>query len=371
MAQPRRIAAFVLLPIGDTLFCTPALHALRLAYPQATIHALVFPNNRAVLESSPDLDGLIGYPTRQTWGQWGLGRLAGLYRWLHQQKYDLVVEFCPAIGWLTLLTTPRRRAWAHYPPLWWLLPDSPRAQLWRSLHAVQIFNRALELDLGIAVPAESHPRLHLRPADHAAAAQLLHRLQIVPERELVITMHPGGEGVKGQKRWPSQHFAALADLLIEQHGARVLLVGGAEDSGIATAVIGQSRLPRRIVSRQLISLVGQAKLLESAAVLERSRLFIGNDSGPLHMAATRGTSVLGIYGPTSLHNYRPYLPEAEQGHTWQVLTPTDYQPQAFFIAGVPLWKRAMETSAGIESISPATALAAAAQLLAAGRERLP
>lgn len=357
----QKIAAFVLLPIGDTLFCTPALHCLREAYPQATIHALTFPNNRAVLTHSPDVDGLITYPTRQTWAKWGVLRLAGLFGWLHRQRYDLVVEFCPAIGWLSLLTKPRRRAWAHHPPLWWTLPGSPAIKRWRKLHAVQIFNRPLELDLGLRVPPEPRPHLYLQPAHYAAADAVLHQHGIVPGREMVVTIHPGGEGVGGQKRWPAAGFAALADGLVQRYGARVLITGGPEDREIAMQVIANTRLSTATASHHLISLIGRTKLLESAAIIALSDLFIGNDSSPLHIAASLGTPCVGIYGPTSLDNYRPYLPLSERGRTWEAVTPDPYRPHAYFVGGVPIWRKVAdeERSAGIATI-PATAVLDAA-----------
>ena len=62
-----RILLLLLLPIGDTLFTTPAIHALRKKHPDAHITALVYPTNAGILRSNPDIDEFLYWPTRQTW----------------------------------------------------------------------------------------------------------------------------------------------------------------------------------------------------------------------------------------------------------------------------------------------------------------
>src|SRR6476661_6475278 len=87
---PRRILAILLLPIGDTLFCTPALHALRVAWPGAHITALVYSSNGGILVNNVDMDHLWHYPTRNNWGVYSLLRLA---LDLRRGRFDLSVEF--------------------------------------------------------------------------------------------------------------------------------------------------------------------------------------------------------------------------------------------------------------------------------------
>src|SRR6185312_9741548 len=64
---PRRILLLMLLPIGDTLFATPTVRALRFSYPTAEISALAYPTNAGILEANPDVDCLLLHPTASTW----------------------------------------------------------------------------------------------------------------------------------------------------------------------------------------------------------------------------------------------------------------------------------------------------------------
>jgi ADP-heptose:LPS heptosyltransferase len=359
----RKIAVFLLLPIGDTLFTTPALHAIRLTYPDATIHALVYPTNRTILEASPDLDGLITYPTREDFTRkWGVRRFLGLYWWMNRQRYDMVVEFCPAIRWLTFIVNPpqmppKKRVHIPFPWLWWLVPSTARQRWWRRHHAVQIYNRIIEEGLGLKV-IQDRLHLKLREQDYAAAYAALAAHGMNPRHERIIAIHPGGEGVGGLKRWPTACFASVADQLIERDDAYVVLLGGRDDQELNREVITQARRHERI-----LNLAGQTKLLASAAIIAQSRLFIGNDSSPLHIATAVGTPVVGIYGPTNLYNYRPYLPLAERGHTWQVVTPPDYQLSSFFLGGQPFWRKHNDRTGSIASITPEAVLAAAEEIM--------
>ncbi len=362
----RKIAAFLLLPIGDTLFTTPALHAVRLAHPDAEIHALVFPSNRAILETNPDIDGLITYPTRETWvEQWGLRRFLGLYWWMNRQHYDMVIEFCPAIRWLTFIVNPpqippQQRVDIPFPFLWWLIPSTAGKRWWRRHHAVQIYNRIVERGLGLKV-RQDRLCLHLRERDHAAAHAVLAAHGANPIRQRIVALHPGGEGVSGLKRWPTEGFAALADQLIARHDIYIALLGGREDQPLNAEVIAKSQRQERI-----LNLAGQTNLLTSAAVIAQSKLFIGNDSSPLHIATAVGTPAVGIYGPTNLYNYRPYLPLDERGRTWQVVTPPNHRPSTFFLGGETFWRKPDDRSGSVANITPAQVLAAAEPLMRGG-----
>lgn len=101
------------------------------------------------------------------------------------------------------------------------------------------------------------------------------------------------------KRWPPQRFAALADRLIEERGARVFLVGGPNDSPIAAVIKEAMRQKPR-------DLTGQLTLGQLGALLERCDLFVGHDTGAMHLAVAVGTPVVAIFGPSDSRMYGPY-----------------------------------------------------------------
>ncbi len=92
------------------------------------------------------------------------------------------------------------------------------------------------------------------------------------------------------KAWPPERFAQLSDRLVTQ-GVRTVLIGAAREEARARAVQRQARHP-------IVSLVGRTKLLDLAALMQRCAVFVGNDAGPMHLAAAVGCPVVGLFGPT-------------------------------------------------------------------------
>ncbi|MFW6412993.1 MAG: glycosyltransferase family 9 protein, partial [Oceanicaulis sp.] len=109
------------------------------------------------------------------------------------------------------------------------------------------------------------------------------------------------------KEWAPDRFAALADRLTGTggvlEGACVVLFGGPGDGATARAV-------KDAATADVLDLTGRLDLLEAAACLARARLFVGNDSGLMHMAAAVGAPTLGLFGPTDERVYGPWGPRA-------------------------------------------------------------
>src|SRR5262249_40536734 len=123
-ARYQRILVFLLLPIGDTLFATPTIRALRRRYPQARIDALVYPTNAGILEGNPDLDRVFVYPTRQTWR--GVASYLRLLAELNGRRYDLGVECSPYLWWLSTLCGIPYRLFLDMPIPYWFFPFGKR-----------------------------------------------------------------------------------------------------------------------------------------------------------------------------------------------------------------------------------------------------
>lgn len=123
-----------------------------------------------------------------------------------------------------------------------------------------------------------------------------------PNRPL-IAMHPGCSSFLYARRWPPEHFAALADQLYQKYGGQLLLVGGPEEASLREQVLQamHSQMPR-------CSLPGTESFFLTAAILEQCDLFIGNDSGLMHAAAAVSTPTLGIFGLTNSRAWGPYTP---------------------------------------------------------------
>lgn len=330
----------LLLPIGDTLFITPAIRAVRQRYPKAHLTALVYPSNAGILESNRDLDELLVHPTLQDWRGWRY--LLGLLWTIVAGKYDLALQFCSAATWLTLVSRIPRRAKMRYPRWWWLL--SRKGLAWQKTHAAEHY-ADLVRHLGIPVD-DTNLKMALSETDRARAARFLRQHGVAPG-EIIVGIHPGGEGFYGRKRWDQRGFARVADVLNREFGVRILLLGGKEEQSLTNQVADLMR-------SKPVNAAGLTTLRETAALAERCALFIGNDSSPLHIAVAVGTPVVGIYGPTNPDNYHPFLPAHKPGYDYAVVQGRiDCSPCFHFVGGCPLWKTPLCRSCkALERVQP-------------------
>jgi heptosyltransferase II len=300
-----RILLLMLLPIGDTLFTTPAVRALRKRYPDAHITALVYPTNAGILRSNPDINDFVYWPTRQSWP--GIRSVLRLFWKLRRDRYDLAVEFCSYIMWVTALSGIPRRSEMHLPRFWWGRPGAGHE--WRKHHAVEHYTDVVR---SLGIPVEDMD-LVIQPSveEEERAQSWLDRYEVRPD-EMLVGIHPGGEGLWGRKQWGARNFAEVATGLYSRLGARVVLMGGKDDAPLAAEIAAST-------SAHVINVTGQTTLGETAALAKRCTLFVGNDSSPLHIAAAAGTSVVGIYGPTDPRSYRPWVPGGKQGRNYAIV----------------------------------------------------
>ncbi len=334
-----RILVNLLLPIGDTLFATTVVRALRRRYPLAYIAVLVYPSNKGILEGNPDVDEIFVHPALGQFGHWRdtyrwagrvrqLHYLLHLFRELRRRRFELAVDLATFSLFLTrAVCRIPHRVKLRLPFLWWLV--SRRNKPWGKTHAIDHYLDVLK-PLGID-GAERRPRIYLSGRERAFAQRYL-REQGVRDGDLLIALHPGGEGWYGLKRWAPENFARLGDALAQRYGAKVLLICGPDDRGLAHQVAA-------VMEEEPINGAGETTLKQTAALLERCQVFVGNDSGPMHIAAAVDTPVVGIYGPSNPANFRPY----GQGHQI-VRTTLPCAPCFYLIGGTPLWMRPLCSS---------------------------
>jgi heptosyltransferase-2 len=143
--------------------------------------------------------------------------------------------------------------------------------------------------------------LPLTAADQAFVTELLAQSGVA-EAHPLIAIHPGAGWYSLARRWPPAHFAQLARMLISDFRATILLVGGPDEVELAEEVrwrVGKDH------SGEIRVVAGRTSIAQSAALFARCDLFIGNDSGPLHLATAAGVPAIGIFG---LSNWRAFGP---------------------------------------------------------------
>jgi len=348
---PQRILVGLLLPIGDTLLTTPALAALHHHFPDAEITALVSTSNAGILDGNPDIARCVQAPTL---GGVGMAeQLVSSVRALHQERYDLIISLSAASALITRLgARGPSRVLLEMSPLWWLRGGTAE---YRACHAVDHYLRTIAtLGVPMPTPEERVPRLYLTDRDRAEARRLL-RERGIRAGDVRVALHVGGDGFSGRKRWAPARFAAVANGLIERYGAHILLIGGTADRAL-------SEKTAALIPRRAQVLAGSVGLKTTAALIESSTLFIGNDSAPLHIAAAVGTRAVGIFGPS---DWNEFTPVGKPGYTQRVVhSDVACSPCFRFVGNAPAWRlNPCHSYACLKAISPEHVLDAALELL--------
>jgi len=322
-----RMLLLALLPLGDTLFTTPTVRALRARYPAARLTALAHAGSAPLLRCVPALDDVVVLPFRADWA--GAAPLAAMLRRLRARRYDAAIDFTtPAYKWVSFVAGIPTRTYMPFDPLWWLIPGAH--QQWRATHATRhYYDCARELDLPPWETVDQRPRLQLPDEARHDARRFMEAAPDLQGMGPLVGLHVGGAGLGGLKRWPGARFAALADRLVAAWGARIVLLGGPDDRGLAEAVAASMRTRPTLAA-------GAVPLLTSIALIEACDLFIGNDSGPLHAAAAVGAPYVGVFGPTSPASFQPMPLYPGQGRVVQPAIPC--RAPRYFVGGEPVWR---------------------------------
>ncbi|HVH05339.1 MAG TPA: glycosyltransferase family 9 protein, partial [Myxococcota bacterium] len=292
-----RILVVRLGAVGDVVRTLPAASALRAAYPGSHLAWLVERASASLLRAQPWLDEVIEFPREELRDALRRGRLlaAGrtarrFARGLRRRGFELVVDFHGILksGALAAASGARVRASYARPyarELSWLFANE-RAALWPPRASRFERNDALVRFLGVSAPAAAQP---LR-----VDAERLRRI----EGELgagppPVAIHPGTSDSTPHKRWNAAGYAAVARTLHAKRGVRsVITVGPArDDRAFAEAVVAESAGAAALAP-------ATPSLADLAALFARSRLYIGSDTGPMHVASLVGTPVLQLLGPT-------------------------------------------------------------------------
>ena len=274
-----KICVIHLNQIGDLCFSLPLLKSLRDHFPEASIHSVVRPYLEGLLRDSPYIDRIIlrrdSYPAR-------LGLLMTLIR----QHYDLIIALprSEEALMLTGLSGARLKAGFNHAP--WDLGLDVKEVI--QGHNSWFNNAKLLKRLGIPISQDNYVCL-LRVDEPMS-------LKGMPFRYAVFS--PGASKRRLAKAWDERKFALVIAGLSMEFGLSCVLVGGddtAECTGVISGYVGEF-LKGGV--QQVVDLAGKINLRELAAVLKKAKLFVGNDSGVMHMASALDIPTVGIFGPT-------------------------------------------------------------------------
>ncbi len=291
MMNLRNILIIKLRHIGDVLLSTPVLRALRDAYPDAQLTMLVNRGTEGVLAHNSDVNEILCLD-KGTWRE----QCRFVYR-LRERGFDCVID----------LTDGDRSAVISFATGAAIRVGFNAEHRWRGLlysavakprpvdrHRVEYdlcALRALGLD-----PKPGMPAVFVSPSEEQRAEQWLTEQGLAGETPPLVMLQPGAR--YSLKVWPPERFAQLSDRLAERFQCRILLGGDQREREVAEQVARKSHCAPIVVA-------GKFSLLQYASLVKRCVLFVGNDGGAMHIAATVGTPVLALFGPTYPERWGP------------------------------------------------------------------
>lgn len=293
MAGPRRsILLIKLRGIGDLVLATPAIRALREAYPDLFLTALAPQGSGEVLLGNPHLNEVRFYRNASS--------IPSMLAWFRRRRFDLVVNLHAGSSsvFLARMSGAEEKLIHSYSgrSKWSTVPigdgpDSRRPSLLRDLWALE----------HIGVVASGY-RTEVFPGrdEKEWGGEFLSR--VFATRRPVLAIHPGGK--TQAKRWPVERFSQVAEVAVSRGLANVVVIVGKGEENLARRMQG-TMLSRPVVVQGL-------SLRRVMGLLSGASLFLGNDSGLLHIAAALGLKTIALFGPTSAWEWHPY--REQDGH---------------------------------------------------------
>ena len=288
--------------VGDAIMALPALRAVRKRFPDDEIAIVARPYVADIYRHQEICDQLIPYdPKGQHSGFSGRERLASELR---AQKFDVALLLQNAFdaAWLAWRAKiPERIGYARDTRSLLLtkavpLPRHGEIPAHEKFYYLELLRRAGWLD---SMPEEAFIGLRVPEEKRRSADEFLCKSGV---RQGALRIAIGaGASYGSAKCWPPSRFAEVANRLQSEADADVILFGTAAEANVSTAISAEMR-------RSPIDLTGKTAITDLPALLSQCHLFIGNDSGAMHVAAAAGLPIVAVFGPTDPFGTSPVTP---------------------------------------------------------------
>lgn len=288
--------------VGDAIMALPALRAVRARFPEAEIAIVARPYVADIYRHQDVADRLIAYDVAGLHaGISGREHLAGELR---EHKYDVALLLQNAFdaAWLAWRAgIPERIGYARDGRSLLLtkaiaVPRPGEIPAHEKFYYLELLRRAGWLD---GLTEETFIRLSVTEEKMQHAERIIAEAGARPKSLRVAI--GAGASYGSAKCWPPARFAALASLLQVQSDADILLFGTAAESAVSNAIIAE-------MPRAPIDLTGKTAVGDLPALFSQCQLFVGNDSGAMHIAAAVGLPVVAVFGPTDPFGTAPVTP---------------------------------------------------------------
>ena len=290
--------------VGDAIMALPALRAVRKRFPEASIAIVARPYVADIYRDQGICDHLVPYDPKGLHA--GLSGRERLARELRAQKLDVALLLQNAFdaAWLSWRARiPERIGYARDGRSFLLtkaipVPGPGEIPAHEKFYYLELLRRAGWLD---SVEDESLISLHVPEEKRRSADEYLRKSGV--RRGALRIAIGAGASYGSAKCWPPSRFAEVANRLQSGVDAEVILLGTAAEASVSTAISAEMRRPA-------IDLTGKTAIVDLPALLSQCHLFIGNDSGAMHVAAAVGLPVVAVFGPTDPSGTAPITPRS-------------------------------------------------------------
>jgi len=286
MQKPNKILLVRTDRLGDIILSTPVIKNLRLSFPKSHIAFICRPYTRDALEGNPDLDEVIIYDKYGKQKSFWASIKFALY--LRRKKFDLALILHPTnrVHLITFLAgIPERVGWDK--KLGKLL--TKRIKHTKQEGKKHELEYTLDLLRSLDVSIKHSETYFPVSAKAKIRVEQLLKDEGIAEGDKFIVIHPSASCPS--KRWPQESFRKVIKLLRKRLSFKIIIITSESEKEFGEKVVGDSGV---------IDLRGSLSIPELGALLKRTALFISNDSGPVHMAASFNTPVISIFGRADL-----------------------------------------------------------------------
>lgn len=272
--------------IGDVVLTTPVITALKKIYPDASVDFLVKKEYHELLAGNPHIRKLISFDSTRHKGLKGLFEKT---RELRSERYQYVIDLHGNLRSRIISALIHGSKTLRYDKQVVqrrLILNGFKVQ---TKHTVDAYLSALNtMGMKEVTGFKSVPSLYLSEDEKKEAAAFL-KNKGIPEGPIIVGLNPGARW--RTKRWTEEGFIDTGRRLVKELGAHIVVFGGPDEVDLC----------RRIaegIGKNGLHVAGMVGLKETAALIGRCKVFVSNDSGPMHIATAVGTPVVGIFGPT-------------------------------------------------------------------------
>jgi heptosyltransferase-2 len=279
--------------IGDVILVTPLLETVACEFKDAQLYVLVTPQGKEILAGNPNINEIIVYDKKGK--DKGFFKFYDMVKRIKEKKFDLVLIPHRSLrsSLLAYLAKIPKRIGFNTSGGSFLLTD--KVPYLKAKHEVERNLDLAQLSLGIKV-VKRQLNIYLEDKEEYFAKKFLAEYNVI--NDFLIGIAPGS--VWATKRWTTEGYAQVADELSKKYNAKIIIFGGKEDVALA------EKISTNMETTPIIA-AGRTNLKELSALISKCRLFITNDTAPMHIAMAFNIPTIAIFGPTTLDiGFGPY-----------------------------------------------------------------